>query len=319
MKQSKGTKRNVIKFNKVVRRSMHSTSTLTKTVDANVNGVDTKMISFPSLQNLNGCNPIFSIEDDEDDYFFVMNSIVRVTIKLSNRKNYEFSQQGHMVIAREEEMKHIAKMMHLDWNGSLIMQSVLKKKGSAHRNDQTVGRSKEISIVLEPESGLESSNITWSPTLRKSIERFYNSGVISVFDNCPGRELILALKFMKIVYTPTHLTFESFGTYLKFKLWSDYISYRKGIADWVKKNLMYNHSQHRYTFATHPETLKNTSFYFRGQKCQQLDGELQLWNDDSNQNAEVPSSCRGELIHNYLYYKIPKNLTRALLTYLSGI
>ena len=274
----------------------YPTSSPSLIAKTNVQKEDTRnMIAFPIIQNLNGCSSMFSLEQAEDDYFFVMNTLVRVTIKLPNKKVFEFSQPGHVMIAREAEMKHVANMMQLNWNGSLVMKNLLKKKMSTRHNCGPNHHRQEISIVLEPEvQELDYSSIVWSPALQKSILRFYHSGVVSVFDDCSCLSMILALEFLEILYTPNHLTFESFGGYLKFKLWSDYFNYRVDIATWVKKSLVNYHSQHRYMFVTHPEKLKNASIYSKGQKCEQLDGGLLVWNEYSDEEIDLPNSCAGE-------------------------
>ncbi len=249
------------------------------------------MISFPSLSTFKGCNPIFLI-DHSDDHGLLLNSVVNVTIKLSATRSLEFSLPGHIVIERENEMKHVANtLMHLEWKGSLIMQEIVRKKLSRYHNSDR----KQVSIVLVQPQDSNFASIAWSPALKKSIELFYKDGIISVFNNCSARDLIMVLNFLSIQYTAKHLSFESFGSYLSFKLWSDYFIYREPIATWIKKSLISNFSKHRYIFVTNPENLGNASIYFQGQICEHLDGGLNLaWNNNTKKSNGVPNSCKGE-------------------------
>lgn len=93
--------------------------------------------------------------------------------------------------------------------------------------------------------------------------------------------LLLGIDIIKV-------TFDSFGTYLQFKLSHDYFNYRKKIAEWIKEQLICHHSQHRYIYITHPELLRNEAIYFQGQKCEHLDGGLTLSPNND------PKSCTGK-------------------------
>ena len=254
------------------------------------------MISLSSLQAFEGCNPIFTRDEREDESLFLMKAIVKVTIKLSNIHSHELVIPGHLLVAREEEMRQIkADTIHSnysDWSGSLIMKKILKKKPtlapSTHNND--------IFISLNPEdSTISPPDVVWSSTLKLCIEKFYSTGVIPIFDRCPTRDIIMMLKFLGIMYTQNHLTFESFGTYLNFKLWSDYYNYREIIATWIKESLISYHSQHSYIYVTHPDRLENASFYFQGSKCEHLDGGLDLLSLNSDEMKTTVNSCTGEV------------------------
>ena len=263
-------------------------------IKLNATAMKNKMIDFSTLNGLNSCNSMFSISESEDDYFFVMNTNVKITIKSSfNEGSFEIKQPGHVIIAREGEMKQTAKIMNSDWKGSLVMQRLLKQKqkdtSSSNGERCSKRRSKEVAIeILTTE--YEYNALNWSSAFRRSIEHFYKTGVISIHNDSAGRDMVLALKFLKLIYTPNQLMFESFGTYLKFKLWSDYIVCRKDIVMWVKNCLVQNYSQHKYMFVTHPVLLTNATFYCHGQRCEQLNGGLQRYftNPGSSFTGKLP-------------------------------
>lgn len=255
--------------------------------------VKNKMVDFSSFNRFNSCNSIFALSEAEDGYFFIMNTNVKIMMKSSfNEGTFAFEQPGHVIIAREEEMKQMANMMNSEWKGSLVMQRLLKHKiSSNHQSKCASPKLQDVSIQLETTEH-EYSTINWSSALKKSIELFYKSGVISIFNDSSGRDMVLALKFLKLLYTPNRLNFESFGTYLKFKLWSDYVVCRRDIAMWVKKCLVQNYSQHKYMFVTHPALMTNATFYCHGQRCEHLHGGLQRFFNNPN------ASYTGELLSN---------------------
>ena len=285
------------RFNSLSQKFMPSSKT-------HLNGLVSKMMKFPNLKSLNGCNSIFAVQESKEDYLSLMNTTVKVAIKLSNRKSHEFSLPGNVILTREEEMKRIVNMINTtnsnNWSGSLIMLCLMEKMPSHDHGKNPL--QKEISILLKPQEESDYYSIVWSPKIFKSIEHFYHSGVISVFDECSGRDLILALQFLGLIYTQNHLTFESFGTFLAFKIWKDYVAYRKQVATWVKKRLIRYHSQHRYLFVTHPETLTYASFYLDGKKCMQLDGGLLHLPLANAEETETANSCTGEFTIAYEHY-----------------
>ena len=252
------------------------------------------MISFSALNGLNSCNSMFSISESEDDYFFVMNTNVKITIKSSfNEGSFELKQPGHVIIAREGEMKQTAKMMKSDWKGSLVMQRLLKQKKTSTSNGERLSKKRKEVVIEILTAEYEYKTINWSSALRGSIEHFYKTGVISIYNDSSGQDMVLALRFLKLLYTPNQLMFESFGTYLKFKLWSDYVVCRKDIAMWVKNCLVQNYSQHKYMFVTHPVLLTNATFYCHGQRCEQLNGGLQRYftNPSASYTGELLIIC----------------------------
>lgn len=247
------------------------------------------MISFTSLDSFKASKSIFAMDDTDDDHSFLINSKVQVIIELSSQSSHEISLQGHAVIARENEMKQVARKLDLNWSRSVIMKEVMKKNDSSCHE--------QISILLKPKEHDAYVRILWSPSVIKVIENYYTTGVISVFNSCSCRDLILALQYLGIQYLPRQLTYESFSCYLNFEVWSDYLSYRETIATWMKKSFVSHNQRDYHLYVTNPEPSKNESFYFHGQKCDYLDGGLhQTWTDNLKKGVANPSSSAGKSI-----------------------
>ena len=230
---------------------------------------------------------------------FIMNTSVKVTIKGKGMKDFEFELPGHSVVAREKEMKYIARSLRAyDWSESLLMEKIKEKHMS---NTIDNDKDKQVSIILgTDEEDIDFTSITFSSTLKKIINRFYVDGVISVCndDTCTRHDLIHLLNALRIPYADDHKVFKSFGSYLNFKLWSDYFSCRKMILNWIKRRLLSQNLKNRYIHYVvfHPEIVSDSLFYFQGQKCEQFDGGLAsccLGNTDDNDH-KPSNTVRGE-------------------------
>jgi hypothetical protein len=64
-------------------------------------------------------------------------------------------------------------------------------------------------------------------------------------------DLLLLLEYFGIIYEPNQLTFDSTAAYQRVKVWSDYLTVRSGIADWVAVAISSVQQTH-YFFATTP-------------------------------------------------------------------
>jgi hypothetical protein len=156
-----------------------------------------------------------------------------------------------------------------------------------------------ISFTFDPEErdidseDASNSIFTWNPVLVKCIESYYESGRIRVPDESLGNDVLLVLEFFGIVYSPQQLVFDSFGCFLRVKLWTDYYSHRATMADWIVHQLITSHSRLSHAFCTCPEALDPKSCLYVGTKrCDPLDGGLFLDNSRSDSDPD-PQSCSG--------------------------
>lgn len=181
-----------------------------------------------------------------------------------------------------------------------VMQQLSRCVPDDMEVDETGGRNVDTFVVnLDPESECSSSGqpLAWDPVLTSCIRSFYNTGTIRVPDECAGNDVLLALEYFGIVYAPDQLVFDSFGCYLRVKLWSDYYTHRSAMADWVVRRLMGAHSRHSHAFVTSPEPLQG-GLYVGTKKCELFDGGLLL--EASRYEAEgaaVPHSC--SVVHEF--------------------
>ena len=137
----------------------------------------------------------------------------------------------------------------------------------------------EICITLDPENDCASLNQShsfyWKPWLTTCIRAYYNTGTVRIPDDCMGSDILLALEFFGILYSPNQLVFDSFGGYLRVKMWSDYFAHRAKIADWVVQRLLGAPPKHSHTFVTSPNSTERACFV-NSSPLDVLDGELVL-------------------------------------------
>lgn len=135
-------------------------------------------------------------------------------------------------------------------------------------------------FVLDPEAECASSSATacpcklvWSPALTEAVRSYYNTGSVNVSDDCQGNDVLFALAYFGIVYSPDQLAFETFASYLRVKLWSDYFNARGSLATWVTKHIMAGRSKLSYSFVTCPEADEGP-FYIGTKRLDVFDGGL---------------------------------------------
>jgi hypothetical protein len=113
-------------------------------------------------------------------------------------------------------------------------------------------------------------------------------------NDCVGSDVLLALEYFGIVYTPDQLVFDSFGAYLRVKLWSEYFTHRSGLAQWVVETLMQTNSKHSHIFVTSP-SLQEGDLLVGSKRADVLDGHLQL---DPTKYAGTPSNA---VVHDFFH------------------
>uniref|UniRef100_A0A7S4K402 Uncharacterized protein n=1 Tax=Odontella aurita TaxID=265563 RepID=A0A7S4K402_9STRA len=132
----------------------------------------------------------------------------------------------------------------------------------------------------------------WTPSLTACICSYYLTGTVRIPDACRGNDVLLALEYFGIVYAPDQLAFDSFGCYLRVKLWSDYYTHRAAAADWVVRRLMEGRSRHSHSFVTSPE--RDEAVYVGSKRCDVLDGGLVM---PPGETGRAPKSCT--VIHEF--------------------
>lgn len=156
----------------------------------------------------------------------------------------------------------------------------------------------DVTIFLNPEADCAASNhshsLKWTPWLTTCIRAFYNTGTVRFPNDCVGSDILLALEYFGIVYTPDQLVFDTFGAYLRVKLWSEYFTHRSGLAQWVVETLMQTNSKHSHTFVTSP-SLQEGDLLVGSKRADVLDGHLQL---DATKYLGTPSNA---VVHDFFH------------------
>ena len=176
---------------------------------------------------------------------------------------------------REMEMKERAMAAGIgddQWNGSLLGQKVLSNKKHQPRL---------MTLELHPEILCAEANYSqtfeWQPWLNECIESFYKTNSMHVPDFCVGPDLLVALQYFGILYKPDQLLFDSFSTYLRVKLWSEYFTHRGTIAEWIANKLYQSHAKHTHIYSTYPNPIKKGTFVDIGNRRAELfDGGILL-------------------------------------------
>jgi hypothetical protein len=101
-----------------------------------------------------------------------------------------------------------------------------------------------------------------------------------------GNDILLALEYFAILYSPDQLVFESFGGYLRVKMWSDYFTHRARIAHWVVQRILTKPSRHSHSFVTSPSLHEELFVLNSNKPIDVLDGDLSV---DPARYGNLPS------------------------------
>lgn len=219
---------------------------------------------------------------------------------------------------REMEMKERAMAAGIgdeQWNGSLLGQIVLSNKKR---------QPKLTTLELYPEIMCAEANYSqtfeWQPWLNECIESFYKTNSMHVPDFCVGPDLLVALQYFGILYKPDQLLFDSFSTYLRVKLWSEYYTHRGTIAEWLANKLCQSHGKRTHIYSTYPNQIRKGTFVDVGSRSADLfDGGISLdkkiygdtssstvlfsfFNEEEDDDNEDPSSMNTLMREDFCNY-----------------
>ena len=208
-------------------------------------------------------------------------TLLKVTIQSSVEPG-KFYVPVSLLVDRELEMRKSAKdfgIRSTRWSKSRLFREWRTQLEEDVKNNETTPRT-EMIISLDPEQDCASSNqshsFQWQPWLTTCIRAYYNTGTIRIPDDCLGSDILLALEYFGILYSPDQLVFDSFGGYLRVKMWSDYFTHRAKMADWVVQKLVTTPSRHSHCFVTSPDEKEELFFLNSNKAMDVLDGDLAL-------------------------------------------
>ena len=237
------------------------------------------------------------------DSLLESDSLLNVEI-ISSVEGSNFYIPLSLMVEREIMMRKTAEEFGIGperWSSSLLYREWRKAQDdiSSTAEDRAFQQSNgDVSIYLSPEADCAASNhsqsLKWTPWLTTCIRAFYNTGTVRFPNDCVGSDVLLALEYFGIVYTPDQLVFDSFGAYLRVKLWSEYFTHRSGLAQWVVETLMQTNSKHSHTYVTSP-SLQEGDLLVGSKRADVLDGHLQL---DPTKYSGTPSNA---VVHDFFH------------------
>ena len=204
--------------------------------------------------------------------------LVRVVIRSSEEEVTEFILPCSMIAEREEEMfaavtnGNVATKVE-KWSGSMLGRRL--RDALALHSDERV-----FNFHLDPQKECIEAGITngryklkWNPILTECIRSYYNTGSVSILDTCKCNGLLYALEYFGVCTSPKKLSFDSFGSYMRFKIWSDYFNVRRDLVYWIIKMIMSSSSKMIHAFVTCPNIIEGP-FYDGTRMLDVFDGGL---------------------------------------------
>lgn len=156
------------------------------------------------------------------------------------------------LVRREEEMWHVARTFAVPpgrWNGSRLYQCYqheMKERAERskyHAGDNQDQQPKPLVLFLDPtafccrEQHL-SSVFRWKPWLGEMMQSYLRTGVLTVNKDATGDDWLLCCEFFSVLYQPSQVVFETLHAYQNVSAWSDYLSKRCDLAEWVADSVL---------------------------------------------------------------------------------
>jgi len=228
---------------------------------------------------------------------------------------FHFNIPVSLLIEREQIMRETAKSSGItaeQWTSSLLYREWVEANEdsddlSSHAPNDDCSKIEtqkhsngDVTLHLHPERDCSQSNhsqsFTWTPNLSTCIRAFYNTGTVRIPSDCVGSDVLLALEYFGIIYSPEQIIFDSFGAYLRVKIWSEYYTYRALLAKWIMTTLLESPSKHSHLFVTSPTLIPSCVSIFVGStRGQLMDGSLKL---DPAKYSGLPSCA---VVHDFFH------------------
>jgi len=240
---------------------------------------------------------------------------LKVDVRVRSAKSANFHIPVPQLVKREHMMREMVQrkgIMEGQWHSSRLYREWVRATETSDANNGEMPSTHEdklktevhpngnLTIFLDPEIDCAGSNhmqsFKWKPWLSKCIRHYYNTGVIKIPNSSVGNEILIALEYLEIVYTLDQFAFDSFGTHLRVKLWSDYYNHRAEMREWVAETLLEAPAKNSHTFVTSPTGISSNDDIFVGpDRGQLLEGGLRL---HPEKYSGLPSCA---VVHNFFY------------------
>jgi hypothetical protein len=201
---------------------------------------------------------------------------------------FSFLSSSRQIWMREQEMKSIARAANIPqsrWNGSLLFN---QWKGNSPTQRTPNPQSDPVKISVTPPSHVV---VSWNQQFIHTLSSFYASGVVNIPQTTNGKDVLMLLEYFGVVYSPDKLVFDSMGAYVKIKMWSDYMSRRAAMAQYVIHKCM-SRTKLLQVFVTTPDASEietNTLYYVGGKLCDVFDGNLAIQSGAEGQSTSCAS------------------------------
>ena len=245
-------------------------------------------------------------------------AVVRVTINVNDEnENETIVITLRNILAREREMRHLATEQDIGndrWSGSLLykkvrnaaVKQIVDKRGnynvmistSDHGNSNLDAVDNEA--VNKSQATTENENIPdWTHLLHTVLVPFFSVGRIPVPDQATGPDVLHMLEFFALMYTPSHLDFQTFGAYIRVRLWGEYFFQRGQMYNWIADQLYSSSSltpKKSIYLVTSPDDVADDRMQYvikgTGKRCILFDGGLVVDNhEDDHMKQKNESSC----------------------------
>ena len=283
-----------------------------------LNGLKTSFACSDDFDASNSvCNKIPNKKDrfnnSSSDLTNMLDHSVSIEVIQQNELKYTFEISVDSILQRERDMKNKVKKMGFlveNWGGSLIYKKLkeieLDEQVSSlpfvrKTQDETSGpknsHSQNHSLLIDLNDDLHSpdcrrESFEWRV---QCIHSYYLDGMISIKEEYSGNDVLVTLDKFGIVYSHDQIDFQSFGCFLRVRMWSDYYRHRSAVMKWIQHSIMTSHSRYSYLFVTEPEPSKNIQIKLGNERCEVLDGGIVSVESECRKNGRsIPLSCTGK-------------------------
>mmetsp|Transcript_21366 Transcript_21366/g.26169 ORF Transcript_21366/g.26169 Transcript_21366/m.26169 type:complete len:1223 (+) Transcript_21366:78-3746(+) len=184
-------------------------------------------------------------------------------------------------------------------NGSPIGRNVVSIP-NVHKNAngyiQTLSEFYSPTTSQKPNKSATFSNSSNSSS--SSLSLTSNAAIVRVPAWTQGNDILLLLEQCRIVYSPDQLVFDTFGAYMRTRLWSDYYSHRMSMAIYLQQRLAkLRVSKLNHLFATNISKERHR-LYVGSKRCDFFEGGIRVATDTNKSvikaDGSVGSSTKGE-------------------------
>lgn len=168
-------------------------------------------------------------------------SILKVTFQVAENESVGFSIPLSCLEERETEMRQTAQKLNVPshkWNSSRLYHEYHQT------NDNTANSNNNSLFLILHKPWLHSMTLQW-------IHHYYTAGILQIPSQAHGYDVLAALEYFSILYSPDQCHFADYAVYERVQQWARYLSLRDALTDVVVSKLQ-AHRALVYYFCTTP-------------------------------------------------------------------